>query len=75
MNTQDPNWKKDITITLPAYQWLTVHGNACLGLRHPENTRSSRGPTITFLVKLEGLLLHKSLLTPDDITHIHKTGY
>lgn len=75
MNIKDPNWNKDITITLPAFQWLGIHGNTCLGLRHPENKGPSRALVISFLIKLEGMLLEESLLTPEDISYIHKTGY
>lgn len=75
MNTQDPNWNNDISITLPAYFWLSVHGNVCLGLRHPENKGTSRNMAITFLTRIENVLLRESLLSPEDISLIHKTDF
>lgn len=75
MNIKDPDWNNDICITMPAHWWLTIHGNVCLGLRHPDNKGSSRGVAITCLTRIENVLLSHSLLSPDDISHIHKTGY
>jgi len=71
MNFNDPLWNKKITITLPAVQWLSVHGNTSLGLRHPENKGLSRQYSAGFLMKLEGLLLDEGLFSLDDISSIH----
>lgn len=75
MNLQDPNWHNDISFSMPAYYWLSVHSNVCLALRQPENKGSSRTIALTFLASIESVLLADSLLTPDEISLIHKTGY
>ena len=75
MNLNDHRWHEKITLSLSAIQWISVHGNTCLGLRHPDNKGTSRSSAIDFLLKLEGKLLEKSLLSPEEVSLIHKTGY
>jgi len=35
---------KPYRITLTGIQWLALHGNAALGLKHPQNTGGSSRP-------------------------------
>ena len=64
--------EEPITITRRALDWLAVHGNVCLGLRHPNNIGPSRAMVEKFLADLEAELLACGLLSPADIAEIHQ---
>ena len=50
-------------------EWMTVHGNICLGLRHPENQGPSRGYALAVRDRIADLLIARGVLTPDQIEH------
>ncbi|MFZ2149252.1 MAG: hypothetical protein WAV28_18730 [Sedimentisphaerales bacterium] len=64
---------KKVTITFSAIEWFALHGNACLGLRHPQNTGFSRRLCEDALQKLERKLYNAGLLTQTEIDYIHHT--
>ncbi len=45
------------------FVWMTIHGNLCLALRHPENQGPSRAYTVAFVEKLGRLLVERGMLT------------
>lgn len=75
MNFHDLKWKKEITISLPAFQWYSIFSTACLGLQHPAAKEPSRDSAFTFFNKLYQILETESLLSKYNITHIKNTFY
>lgn len=52
------------TLTLTGIEWLSLHGNASLGLRHPQNIGASRVQAEHALEKIITLLENTGCLTP-----------
>lgn len=75
MNFHDPKWKKEITISLPAFQWYSIFCTSCLGLKHPSTKEPSRDSAHSFFKKIYHTLAAESLLSPGDIKHISDTFY
>ncbi|MBA7486133.1 hypothetical protein ES705_50243 [subsurface metagenome] len=75
MNFHDSNWKKKLTISLPAYQWYSIFSSTCLGLKHPAAKEPSRESAFAFFNKIYQILEEESLLSKFDITHIKNTFY
>ncbi len=59
-----------LRVELTALQMLTVHGNLCLALRHPENLGSSRRFCIEAVHALEKVLQEEGVLDEEDIRKI-----
>lgn len=62
-----------IDLHISALHLLAVHGNVCLGLRHPENKGPNRQLGIEFLNYAEAKLKAAGIINDNDITLIHKT--
>ena len=63
---------KKIIIEFTAFELLTVHGNVCLGLRHPYNTGPSRKTAENFVLLAEENLKKCGFLTDSEIRLIHR---
>lgn len=59
-----------LTVELPLFCWLAVHGNLLLALRHPEN--AGRTMVEDVVAMLEGAFLDSGLLTEDMVTAMHR---
>lgn len=75
MNFHDPNWEKNITVTMPAYRWWSIHNTTCLGLRHSSSKKASRDSALEFFRTIEEKLLDEKILSISDINHIQNTFY
>ena len=64
--------RDQIEIEADAFTWMTVHGNLCLGLRHPNNTGPSRKIVENFVEALEAMLVKSGLLSEEDVVSIHQ---
>lgn len=53
--------------------WMAIHGNLSLALRHPKNYGPSRALVETILKILEGVFIERDFADEEDIDHIHKT--
>lgn len=51
------------TVEESLFVWMTIHGNLCLALRHPDNTGPSGVYVQKFVDKLGKLLVERRLLT------------
>lgn len=71
----DEELKKVIAIEFPALSWITIHGNLCLALRHPQNVGASRPVAISALEWIEQQLFMAGILDQEDIETIHKTEF
>ena len=52
--------------------WLTVHGNLCLALRHPENRGASRSYVVQFTKQLGQALVKWGVITQAQLREAHK---
>lgn len=55
------------TVEESLFVWMTIHGNLCLALRHPENDGPSRAYMEAFINKLSMMLVQRGMLTQQDI--------
>jgi len=60
------------TIEESLFVWMTIHGNLCLALRHPENQGPSRAYAVAFVEKIGRLLVDRGLLTQEQLDHVQK---
>jgi len=65
-------WEEIIELRMSALHLLAVHGNVCLGLRHPTNTGPNRKLALEFLGYSEQKLKSAGLINDEDIENIHK---
>ena len=61
-----------IELQMSAFHLLVVHGNVCLGLRHPKNIGPNRKLAIEFLNYAEAKLKDAGIINDKDIKRIHK---
>jgi len=47
--------------------WLTVHGNLCLALRHPQNRGESRRYAVAFVKVLGRMLVDLDVITEEQL--------
>lgn len=60
------------TITASLLTWITVHGNLCLALRHPQNRGPSRKLAVEFVKELGKALVEWKALTPEQLKAAEK---
>jgi hypothetical protein len=63
---------KIIELQMSAFHLLVIHGNVCLGLRHPKNTGLNRKLAIEFINYAEAKLKEAGIINDKDIKRIHK---
>lgn len=71
--TLDPNMsaaatakaRESGTVTAELIQWVAVHGNLQLALRHPMNVGPSRAIVESFIEDLGAWLVEQGMLTPE----------
>jgi hypothetical protein len=56
-------------LTATLLEWMTLHGNLCLGLRHPENQGPSREFAIRVRDRIAALLIEREILTLEEVQH------
>jgi hypothetical protein len=64
--------KTDGTVKANLLTWITVHGNLCLALRHPQNIGSSRKLAVEFTKALGKALVEWGALTPEQLEETEK---
>ena len=72
MEKDNRAWEEIIELRMSALHLLAVHGNVCLGLRHPTNTGFNRKLAMVFLGYAEQKLKSAGLINDEDIENIHK---
>jgi hypothetical protein len=55
------------TLEFSMLQWMAIHGNLCLALRHPNNTGASRALVATAIDEISKLIVARGLLTQAEI--------
>lgn len=60
------------TVTANLLTWITVYGNVCLALRHPQNKGPSRGYAVEFVKKLGRALVEWGALTEEELKDAEK---
>ncbi len=69
----DPKfWKQKVVIETDLLMVLSIHGNLCLALRHPQNRGPARALILNFIRILENELVKFGVLTLDQVKQIHK---
>ena len=61
-----------IDLQMSALHLLAVHGNVCLGLRHPNNKGPNRQLALEFINYAEQKLKAAGLINDQDIEEIHR---
>jgi hypothetical protein len=51
------------TLDLSLLEWMAIHGNLCLALRHPNNTVGSRALVAKAVAQIGKLIVARGLLT------------
>jgi hypothetical protein len=64
--------KKKMLVSAPLLTWLTIHGNICLALRHPQNRGSSRQYAIEFVKQLGRALVKAGAISQEELYEIEK---
>jgi hypothetical protein len=59
--------KTEGTVKANLLTWITVHGNLCLALRHPQNRGPSRKLAVDFVKALGKALVEWGALTPEQL--------
>lgn len=60
------------TVSASLLTWITVHGNLCLALRHPQNRGPSRKLAVEFTKALGKALVEWGALTPEQLKEAEK---
>jgi hypothetical protein len=60
------------TITANLHTWLTIHGNVCLALRHPQNRGPSRQIALVFVKELGKALVRWGAITEEELKDAEK---
>ena len=71
MTEDSRKWEEIIELQMSALHLLAVHGNVCLGLRHPTNTGPNRKLALEFVNYAEQKLKSAGLINDQDIENIH----
>lgn len=69
----DEQYETKITITFPMLNWMVIHGNMSLGLRHPKNNGPSKPIARAILRILEIKFIELGFADQEDLDVIHKT--
>ena len=64
-----------IELQMSAFHLLAVHGNVCMGLRHPNDIGPNRQLAIEFLNYAEAKLKAAGIINDKDIKRIHKVEF
>ncbi|HEY1723994.1 MAG TPA: hypothetical protein VGF89_01120 [Steroidobacteraceae bacterium] len=59
--------QKSASLELPLLAWLAIHGNVCLGLRHPMNRGPSRAVTLEALKGIGSVLVDHGVLLREQL--------
>jgi len=60
------------TVTTNLLTWLTIHGNLCLALRHPENQGPSREYIVNFVKNLGRKLVEWGVYTETELEYAER---
>src|SRR5262245_16053585 len=69
INISTEKFLEQATLTASLLDWMTVHGNICLGLRHAENQGPSRAYALAMRDRIADLLIQRGILTAEQIEH------
>ena len=65
--------KRDTAVIASGLEWAGVHGNLCLGLRHPLNVGTSRDLMVRFVKRLGKNLVEWGVLTREQLELAERT--
>ena len=58
-----------VSIEASLLDWMTIHGNLCLALRHPQNTGDSRAVLIAMVHRIGKMLVKGGMLTQAELDY------
>lgn len=64
--------EKKVHVEANLLTWLTIHGNVCLALRHPQNTGESRAYAVAFVKFLGRMLVECDVITEEQLRKLEK---
>lgn len=59
-------------VEAPMLTWVTVHGNLCLALRHPENRGQSRQLCINMVRQLSEMIVAAGVMTQQEMDEANR---
>lgn len=65
MDIRKAHARAEVIATL--HEWMAVHGNLCLALRHPENTGPSRALIVGMIHRIGKILVEGGALTEEEL--------
>jgi len=65
-------WKKDAAIKANMITLMSIHGNLCLALRHPQNKGRSRQYVVEFVKKLGRFLVETGAITEEQLAQAER---
>lgn len=65
------DWTREIRMTFTALEWMVIHGQISLALRHPENKGPSRSYAELVLRQIERRFRELNVLDDQDLARIH----
>lgn len=60
------------SVTAPMLTWITVHGNLCLSLRHPQNVGQSRELCLQMVRRLSTMIVDSGLMTQEEMDQANR---
>jgi len=60
------------SVTAPMLTWVTVHGNLCLSLRHPQNAGQSRELCLQMVRHLSKLIVDAEIMTQEEMDQANR---
>lgn len=64
--------KAEVSVNATVLTWLTVHGNLCLSLRHPQNRGESRALCIDVVRMLSKLIVEAGVMTQAEMDQANR---
>lgn len=65
-------WNQMVEIKISLIALLTLHGNLCLALRHPQNVGESRKIVEKVVTQIGDKLVELKALTPEQLKHAER---
>lgn len=69
MNLDPDKLRELVVIEFNMLGVLSIHGNLCLALRHPQNAGMSRQTVLEIVQRLSAIIVERGIMTPLEMEH------
>ncbi len=69
MNLDPDKLRDTVAIEFSMLGVLSIHGNLCLALRHPQNAGASRQIVVDIIQHLAAIIVARGIMTPLEMEH------